>query len=95
MRGYEVPPMHFEGSRIPEGWLDVARVVWANLSPWQEDWLKHKCRWEQRALSAITKEYGIPADPALLARLRQVEINRTQKRLNPRDVAILGGDPSL
>jgi hypothetical protein len=55
--------MDFGEGAIPAGWLDVARVVWANLSPWQTDWLSHKCRWEQRSRSAITKEYGIPADP--------------------------------
>lgn len=62
MKGYAIPPMGACPNPYPLGWLDMMRVVRANLSPKQEEQLTAKCRWEQRVWPAVLWEYGVTAD---------------------------------
>lgn len=47
------------------------------------------------AIAAFCGRETLKQDHAARVRKRQAEIARKQKPLNPRDVSILGGDPSL
>jgi hypothetical protein len=55
------------------------------------------CAWCKKIVAEGIEpaSHGICADCKVKVCKRQAEINRKQKPLNPRDVSILGGDPSL